>query len=392
MVISNLSTFFDTDSDHDLYVKNFVDNMNLLKSMTVEEHTLYKKWEEINYNLNQEVSNLRSVKNNIWKPTDLLNKELTLAQINDLQPKIIAVDDTNLYDWTIIRTFCHTMVFDANIGRNLKFLVIDDVTKKYIGCLNIASDVIAITDRDKHIGWTKENRLDDKKINYTAIGSCIMATQPFGYNFLGGKLMATLVTSKFIRDTWEQKYANIIAGFTTTSLYGSYSMYNGIPYWKHVGSSAGKINIKPDDKVYRYMLNYVKENRKEAYDKVTKANNAIGVSSGLKQRQLSLIFKEVGISPSAYTHGYQRGVYFSSIYENTKDFLCNKINEAELVMKERYKQDVDGMISWWKEKAIKRYSKLHEENKINNDMLFYDDLIGVSWDEAKQMYLNQVGR
>ena len=390
--MSNLASFFDMDSDHDNRVKDFVDNMNLLKSLTVEEHTLYKKWEDLNYNFNQEISNIRIVKNKIWKPTDLYNKEVTINQIQNLKPKIVLIDSSEIYDWNIVRAFCHTMSFDANIGRNLKFLVIDEASGKYLGCLNIGSDVIAIKDRDSLIGWTKENRLDNKKINNTAIGSCIMATQPFGYNFLGGKLMACLITSETVRKAWENKYIDKLVGFTTTSLYGSYSMYNGIPYWKHAGSSAGKINIKPDDKVYLYFLNYIKTHHRDEYDKIYTANNAVGVSSGVKQRLLAMIFKIVGLSPSKYTHGYQRGVYFSSIYENTKEFLCNKISESELKISERYSKDTDGMLEWWKKKAISRYEKLHQENRLNNDTLFYEDLIGISWIEAKQKYLSQVGR
>jgi len=390
--MNNLANFFDVEDDHDLRVKDFVDNMNLLKSMSVEEHTLYKKWEDINYNFNSEVSNLRIVKNKIWKPVNILDKQQTISQIEALNPKVVLIDENNMYDWNILRAFSHTMVFDANIGRNLKFLVVDETSQKYLGVLNVASDVISIRDRDNYIGWTKESKLEHKKINNTAIGSCIMATQPFGYNFLGGKLMAILITSKVVRDCWKAKYQDTVVGFTTTSLYGSYSMYNGIPYWKHVGSSAGKISIKPDDKVYKYMHHYVKEKHAEQYKKIVEADNAIGVSSGLKQRQLALIFKEVGLSPSDYTHGYQRGVYFAPIYENTKEFLCSKIDESQLTMKQRYIEDTDGMLRWWKEKAIKRYTKLHEENKLNNDILFYDNLIGASWKEAKELYLNQVGR
>ena len=50
------------------------------------------------------------------------------------------------------------------------------------------------------------------------------------------------------------------------------------------------------------------------------------------------------------------------------------------------------MLEWWKKKAISRYEKLHQENRLNNDTLFYEDLIGISLIEAKQKYLSQVGR
>ena len=47
-----------------------------------------------------------------------------------------------------------------------------------------------------------------------------------------------------------------------------------------------------------------------------------------------MIFNELGIKLSDYTHGYERGVYYSEFYENTKDFLQNKIDEKELKLKD----------------------------------------------------------
>lgn len=392
--MANISQFFDTDSDHQAKVQEFIDNMNFLKSMTAEEHTLYKKWQDINFRFNKELANIRIVKNKIWRPVDLSDKQATVDQIINIKPRVILVDNEDtLFDWSILRDFSHSMSFDANIGRNMKYLVIDDYSGKYIGVLNVGSDAIAIKGRDAWIGWNKEVRVGARKINNTAIGNCIMPTQPFGYNFLGGKLMAVLVTSKYIRDTWQDRYHDKIVGFTTTSLYGSYSMYNNIPYWKPVGSSAGKITIKPDDLVYDYMLQYLKEHNRGIYDAIQNGNNnAIGVTSGLKQRLLKPIFDEVGLKLGDYTHGYQRGVYFAPIYENTREFLRNEIDDSKLVMKERYQKDTDGMLGWWKDKAIKRYEKLHTEGRLNDGVLFYDEMVGLSWEDAKKKYLGDIGR
>lgn len=388
-----LTDFFKIEDSHDLKVMEFINNMNMLKSMSVEEHTLYKKWSSLNHDFNGELSNLRIVKNKIWKPSNILDSDMTINEINKVTPKIILVDDENLlYDWTILREFSHTMVYDGNIGRNLKFLVIDESNDKYIGIISIASDVMAIRDRDSYIGWNSVNKIDNKKINNISICSCIMGTQPFGYNFLGGKLVAALSTSKSVRDAWENKYIDKLVGFTTTSLYGSYSMYNGIPYWKSVGKSTGKILIKPDTEVYEYMCDYVKNKHKDVYNRITTADNSLGVPSGLKQKQMALILKEVGLSLEDYKHGYMRGVYFAPIYKNTNDFLCEKIKESDLIIEDKYKSDIDGIVNWWRSKATNRYLKLHKENRLNNDVLFYDELIGMSWVEAKEKYLNIVGR
>ena len=55
----------------------------------------------------------------------------------------------------------------------------------------------------------------------------IIPIQPFGYNFLGGKLML-MITSDVIRKSWEDKYGDILVGMSTTSLYGTCSQYNNM--------------------------------------------------------------------------------------------------------------------------------------------------------------------
>ena len=59
-----------------------------------------------------------------------------------------------------------------------------------------------------------------------------------------------MVNSKVVRDEWEKTYGQKLVGFSTTSLYGIHSMYNGIPHWRGLGESAGKIGLKPDDEFY----------------------------------------------------------------------------------------------------------------------------------------------
>ena len=63
-----------------------------------------------------------------------------------------------------------------------------------------------------------------------------------------------------------------------------------------------------------------------------------------------------------------------------------------MCIRDRLKDDVDSVISWWKPKAIARYQKLHEEGRIKDGILYYTNMIGISWDAAKEIYLSEVGR
>ena len=388
---SNVSEFDFNDER-----KKLVESLDRLKSMSVQEFTFYKKWEELQQFRDGKIaSSAEKVQERIWKIHDLNDEESTIKQIEELEPEVVFVQesDEKYYDvWNSLRLFCHTMEFSQNPGRFLRFLVLDKKTRKYLGVMSVASDVIIITDRDKYLGWTSDNRLKDKRLAHSAIGSCIMATQPFGYNFLGGKLMACLVTSKVIRDTWERMYSQKLVGMTTTSLYGSYSMYNNIPWWHKCGSSSGKISIKPDQGCYDTWHQWIKDNRKEEYIKaMTQKEGVSGPVTAAKLRVLSMIMDSCDIKQKNYVHGYERGVYYSCFYQNTKEFLKNEIDESNLIMKPQVCRDVESIMEWWKPKAINRYRKLFAENNVKSDTLFYLPMTQMSYTDAKSKYFADVG-
>ena len=196
--------------------KKLIDNLNFLKAMSVEEQTFYKKWLEIQ--TYEKLSNkANTIKAKIWTPSDVNDVTSTVNEIQDLNPTLVHVETKQQNeDWTILRIFGHTMTFDQTPGRFIKFLVTDGNidNPKYIGCISVSSDVIAITDRDNYLGWSADNKMKDKRLSHSAIGSCIMSTQPIGYNFLGGKLVAAMITTSTVRDIWEKLYNQTLVGLS----------------------------------------------------------------------------------------------------------------------------------------------------------------------------------
>ena len=384
---------------------NLIENMDYLLTMSVEEQTLYKKWVELQGDtMIKDKSQIATYYDLQWKPTDINNKELTIKEIESLEPYVEIVDDNpkESTKWAQIRRMIHTMDFTANPGRNVKINVKDRVSGKLLGQISLASDVTAMGVRDNYIGWSKDNKFVDGKLNHTTIASTIVCTQPLGYNFLGGKLIAMMTTVPEIRNHWKTKYGQTLVAVGTTSLYGIHSQYNGIPLFKTLGESAGKISLKPDDKFYDPWHHWLKENRAEWYKQNIsdeRARNganmgyeANGPVSGIKQKILGQIFKECGIKATEYHHGFKRGVYLAMMYENGREFLCKQIEEDELVLKPKFEQGIDYINKWWKKHAISRYSKLHDEGRIKPEHLFYIEGIGMGWDEFKAKYLKEVGR
>ena len=170
--------------DFDVEKKKFVEHMDFLKNQSVQENTLYKKWKEltVDFNNTKDIQLAQIVQAKIWRPTDIMNKELTIQEINAIDPEIIIVEpeDTQYFiDWKYIRVFCHTMEFTANPGRLIRILVRDRSSGKYIGAASLGSDVASINVRDSWIGWSKENKFKQGLLNSTAICTTIIPTQPF---------------------------------------------------------------------------------------------------------------------------------------------------------------------------------------------------------------------
>lgn len=393
--------FWDTTSEKPEFVfedekRKLIENMDYLMTMSVEEQTLYKKWVELQEDsMLRDKSQIASLYDMQWKPTDINNKELTIKEISELEPYVEIVEDSKeTTKWTYFRKMIHTMSWSANPGRNVKLFIKDKTSGKLLGLVSLASDVTSMGVRDKYIGWNKEDKFQKGKLNYTTIASTIVCTQPLGYNFLGGKLIAMMATTPTVRDYWKKAYGQTLVAVGTTSLYGIHSQYNGIPHFKTLGESAGKMSIKPDDEFYNAWHQWLKENHSEWYHNeiIGKEKKISGPVSGVKQKIISKIFKECSIKQSNYYHGFKRGVYLAMMYENGPEFLRSEIEESELKMKKKFVDGVDYINNWWKRQAIKRYSKLYDSDRLKPECLFYIDGIGKDWETFKTDRLTEVGR
>ena len=172
-----------------------------------------------------------------------------------------------------------------------------------------------------------------------------------------------MCSSEQIRNDWEVRYGDVLVGITTTSLYGSYSMYNSIPMWKKLGTSNGKIILKPDDDKYLFWNEWVKENYKEEYFKATH-------STGPKQNVINLIFRKLGIKSGRYENEHQKGVYFLNLYENSREYLRGEIGEKDLIISKKISGGIDNILDWWIPKVEKRYTSLEERKSLQSSMWY----------------------
>jgi hypothetical protein len=251
--------------------------------------------------------------------------------------------------------------------------VVDKTSGKYLGVITISSDLSRLSPRDDFIGWSKDNMWKDKKIGSSSVAQTIVPVQPFGYNVLGGKLCAIMCGDKQIRTDWKTRYKQELVGMTTMSLYGSYSMYQNIPCWKKVGKTQGTIIIKPDDEYYFKWVEWLKKYHTKHYQQTTK--NIKGTKlppTSVKQKVINMIFRKLKINLKKYQNEQTKGVYYMSMYSNTKDYLQNSITKKDLILDK--KLDKEFLLDWWRERAIRRYTTLHEKQKLNDKVLWYSQL------------------
>jgi hypothetical protein len=128
----------------------------------------------------------------------------------------------------------------------------------------------------------------------------------------------------------------------------------------------------------------------EYTEKTTGGND--GPATGIKQKILVMIMQELKMKQSTYMHGFKRGVYYSPFYENTREYLRGEIDESKLVPLTKLNRGLRSVLDWWRAKAIHRYESLMEQGRLNPEILYYNRMIGMSWDEAKKTYLEDVGR
>lgn len=394
--------------DEEHMKKVLIKDLTYASKMDVREYTLYQKWCEVKERYPvQDVSTLwgseiqmvdpdqkklvDKVKANFWVPQSPDDYE-------NLKPKMVLSNGPDAETWNAVRTFSSTMKNNSNIGRNLFYILTDEVTGKYLGVICISSDFLDLTPRDNAIGWSRDVKTQQHMINHTAIGSTIVPLQPLGFNYMGGKLLALMCLSDTVQKDWKRQYGDTLVGVTTTSLYGKtkaggLSQYDGLEHWNPMGFSSGSVAFEPSRASKKIVFDWIKENHTRKYFEWWEAKNQQGLplKRDHKNRSLNFAYSKLQIPKELIRTEHQRGIYFSPLYENTNEFLRKEIGDDKLV--KLFDTSEETLANIWKTKYAKgRIRQLQKKNNVSYESLFYDDLIYLSWEDTKAKYLPQVGR
>ena len=274
---------------------------------------------------------------------------------------------------------------ESNIpGRELRWMIYEKNTNKVLGFIRFGSPTINSKPRNLWLGQAPNLSIFNR---HAAMGFVIVPSQPFGYNYLGGKLLALLCCSHFARETLNEVFEKDIALFETTSLYGSTtdaSQYDGLkPFMRYKGLTESKFLPLLHDEAFHKL-----------HDRFTILNNNQPLtdkkaSSKKMKRQTKMIsitrksLKEHGFTDelenfnsvinTALSLTQKKRTYFCEYgYSNVREVILGE--QKKLLRGSNWdKHELENVIKWWKKKATKRYEKLKAEGRFRTKVELWTD-------------------
>ena len=279
-----------------------------------------------------------------------------------------------------------THINSENIpGRTMAFGVLETNTNKWVGFIRVSSVLMnnkARNDLAKN-NLYKNNKLHPKRLNRHILnGNTIVPVQPFGNNCLGGKLLALICTSDWLRRKFDKKYkkTNIVM-FETTSLYGDTkkeSQYDGLrPFIRRKGKTESNFVPLIQSELFKELKDKIKPNiktkssnrklltQKSCFQEIKKLLPKDKKTSFIKALEKA---KSINQSKTYYVSNYGFDNYLDVINEPVK------LYKRQLIKSENYdKHNLENLIEVWRKKAIKKYQKL----KLNNKLKLNKEIFGI---------------
>ena len=264
---------------------------------------------------------------------------------------------------------------ESNIpGRELRWMIFEKRTQQVVGFIRFGSPTINSKPRNLWLGKPPNLSVFNR---HAAMGFVIVPSQPFGYNYLGGKLLALMCVSHFARETLNEVFEKDIALFETTSLYGSTtsaSQYDGLkPFFRYKGLTESKFLPLLHDRVFhklhdRFTLlnnNTPLTDNKASSKKMKRQTKMIAsIKKSLKDENKLQHFNSV--IEMAFGLTQKKRFYISDYgYGNVREVIRG--DQDKLIHGQNWdKFHLDNIISWWKRKATKRYETLKRDNRFRD--------------------------
>ena len=268
-------------------------------------------------------------------------------------------------------------VIEHNIpGRELRWLVREKNSGKIMGFIRFGSPTINSKPRNNWLGRAPDLSVFNR---YAVMGFAIVPSQPFGYNYLGGKLLALMCVSHYAREQVSKVFEKDIALFETTSLYGSTtsaSQYDGLkPFIRYKGLTDSQFTPLLHKESFHKLHNKFKEwnhgepltENRASSKKMKRQNKMISIiRNSLKDEEKLNEFNS--IIQMAFGLTQRKRAYVSDYgYQNVREVILGE--HKKLIRGQNWEKfEYDNIIKWWKKKAGKRYEKLKSEGRFRTEV------------------------
>jgi hypothetical protein len=268
-------------------------------------------------------------------------------------------------------------VIEHNIpGRELRWLVREKNSGKIMGFIRFGSPTINSKPRNNWLGRAPDLSVFNR---HAVMGFAIVPSQPFGYNYLGGKLLALMCVSHYAREQVSKVFEKDIALFETTSLYGSTtsaSQYDGLkPFIRYKGLTDSQFTPLLHKESFHKLHNKFKEwnhgepltENRASSKKMKRQNKMISIiRNSLKDEDKLKEFNS--IIQMAFGLTQRKRAYVSDYgYQNVREVILGE--QDKLIKGQNWdKFEYDNIIKWWKKKAGKRYEKLKSEGRFRTEV------------------------
>jgi hypothetical protein len=306
-------------------------------------------------------SRIQNSSGKLFGPEDEIFSDFSM-QPNDMSFTIHEVDTSSkpktkynqeLYS-EILNMTASNAIEEAIPGRTVKWIVTEDNTNKVIGVVRFGSPTINSKPRNDYFGEV----LPLSKINHEFVmGFNIVPVQPFGYNYLGGKLLELLASSNELKRQFNAKYGTDLQYFETTSLYGTtkgVSMYDGLkPYIRHIGDTESNFLPLFHDDYFREMFWWFNNNANggERLISADKSSKKLKIQT----KMISIIIKS--LQDASKLHEFKKCIEHAKTLTEKKRYYISKFG-----------YEPEEVIEWWKVKATRRYNKLIQDNKLRKTL------------------------
>jgi hypothetical protein len=275
----------------------------------------------------------------------------------DTSPKPSSKYNQALYS-QILNMTASNAIEEAIPGRTIKWMVTEDTTGKVIGCIRFGSPTINSKPRNDYFGEV----VPLKRINAEFVmGFNIVPVQPFGYNYLGGKLLCLLASSNHLKREFDKKYGTDLKYFETTSLYGTtkgVSMYDGLkPFIRYIGDTQSNFLPLFHDEYFNKMFWWFNEhaNNGERLISADKSSKKIKI----QQKMIAIVKKS--LKDEGLLQEFIAAIdHAKSLTEKKRTYLG------------KFGYEPQEVIEWWRKKAAKRYDKLKAEGRLRRDLELWD--------------------